>query len=91
MPKYEYRCKECTQDFVIETSIRDKRDDVTCVVCTSSAVFRVFSGVGLNALPTRGAANEISAKSSPAADNCAAPSGGCGAGACAAPPAPSAA
>lgn len=88
MPKYEYRCKDCTQDFIIEASIRDKRNDVTCTSCASTQVFRVFSGVGLTALPTRGAANEISAKSceTTSSDTCSAPSGGCGAGACSAPP-----
>jgi len=45
MPNYNYHCKNCEANFSIFTSMNDRRNDITCNLCESSNVFRIYSRI----------------------------------------------
>ena len=47
MPKYEYSCVTCDQDYEKERSIHDAEPEYFCESC-GYALIRVFSGFGLS-------------------------------------------
>jgi putative FmdB family regulatory protein len=55
MPQYDYRCNLCDETFVVTASMKDKRDNVACPVCSTKDISRVFGlgSLGLAGLPTR--------------------------------------
>jgi putative FmdB family regulatory protein len=42
MPEYEYRCKKCKQDFVIERAMTDS-SSVVCIRCGNNELVRIWN------------------------------------------------
>ncbi len=65
MPEYEYRCKKCEQDFIIERSINDSSTAI-CTKCGSENLTRIW-----NASILSGKAGSTTSSASTSADVCA--------------------
>lgn len=62
MPEYEFRCKKCDQDFVIERSMSDT-SAVACAQCGSDNISRIWNASVLS--------GKSSGAAAPASDMCA--------------------
>ncbi len=56
MPAYEYHCDDCESNFTVIATVaeHDKGLDVTCRICGSESVRRVFSGISVTSGKTGG-------------------------------------
>lgn len=58
MPTYNFKCRQCEEEFKVEISLEEKEALVpTCPNCGSEDVFQDFAGVGVISCSTGGAAD----------------------------------
>lgn len=43
MPRYDYKCKNCSKDFFIICQINDSRENIKCDSCGSANTLRIYN------------------------------------------------
>jgi len=69
MPTYDFKCKDCSKNFTVQVSIKDKAK-VTCPQCGSQDIEQKFTRVNLGGISAGSAGSACSGGSCSSCSGC---------------------